>query len=91
MKYGGEGALTTTVMILYSWTWKNEHAPKRWREGVVFTCSRMEIRLTRETTDRGMTVGKTICKVLNDRMGAMFEKEEKYAKGKQGLGQIVAA
>ena len=34
MKYGGKGMLTMTVM-LYNWIWKNEYAPKRWREGVV--------------------------------------------------------
>ena len=34
IKYGGEGMLTAIVM-LYIWIWKNEYAPKRWREGVV--------------------------------------------------------
>ena len=34
MKYGGEGMLSMLV-ILYNWIWKNEYAPRRWREGVV--------------------------------------------------------
>ena len=34
MKYGGEGMHAMMVM-LYNWIWKNECAPKRWREGVV--------------------------------------------------------
>ena len=34
MKYGEEGMLTMMVM-LYDWIRKNEHAPRRWREGVV--------------------------------------------------------
>ena len=36
MRYGGEGMLMVTMMVmLYIWIWKNEYAPKRWREGVV--------------------------------------------------------
>ena len=34
MKYREEGMLTMMVMLCY-WIWKNEYAPKRWREGVV--------------------------------------------------------
>ena len=34
MKYGVAGRLTMTVM-LYKGVWKNEHAPRRWRVGVV--------------------------------------------------------
>ena len=33
MKYGGEVKLTMMI-VLYNWMWKNEYAPKRWREGV---------------------------------------------------------
>ena len=31
------------------------------------------------------TVGKTFCKILNDRMGTMMEKEEKISEGQAGL------
>ena len=48
MKYGGGIILITTVM-LYSSIWEKEDAPDRWREGIVVTCSRNEIRLTRGT------------------------------------------
>ena len=34
MKYGGEGMLALMVR-LYNWIWKNEYAPRRWRERVV--------------------------------------------------------
>ena len=34
IRYGGEGMLTMMFM-LYNWIWKNKHAPKRWRDGVV--------------------------------------------------------
>ena len=34
MKYGGEGMLALMVR-LYNWIWKNEYAPRRWREAVV--------------------------------------------------------
>ena len=27
-------------MIVYNWIWKNEYAPKRWREGVVVNLSK---------------------------------------------------
>ena len=27
--------MLTMMVMLYSWIWKNEYAPKRWREGVV--------------------------------------------------------
>ena len=27
--------MLTTMVMLYNWIWKNEDAPKRWREGVV--------------------------------------------------------
>ena len=27
--------MLTMMVMLYNWTWKNEYAPKRWREGVV--------------------------------------------------------
>ena len=31
------------------------------------------------------TVGKTFCKILNDRMGTMMEKEEKVGEGQAGF------
>ena len=31
------------------------------------------------------TVGKTFCRILNDRMGAMMEKEEKTSAGRAGF------
>ena len=34
IKYGVEGTIITMVMF-YNWIWKNEHAARRWREGVV--------------------------------------------------------
>ena len=78
MKYGGEGMLTMTVM-LYNWVWKNEYAPRRWREGVVVNLFK-ETRLTRGTIRRGITllstVGKAFCKILDDRVGTMMEKKE---------------
>ena len=26
--------MLTMMIVLYNWRWKNEYAPKRWREGV---------------------------------------------------------
>ena len=35
MNLGGEGTLTMMIILSCHWIWQNEHAPKRWREGVV--------------------------------------------------------
>ena len=35
--------------------------------------------------NRGMTVGETCCKILNDRMGTMMEKEDKLSEGQAGF------
>ena len=42
--------MLTLMVMLYNWIWKNEYAPKRWREGVV-DFLRKEIRLTRGSTE----------------------------------------
>ena len=76
-KYGGEGMITM-IVTLYNGIWKNEYAPRR-REAVVVNLFKKG-----DKADRGnyggitlvRTVGKTFCKILNDRMGTM-EKEEK--------------
>ena len=34
LKYGQEGMITMMV-LLYSWIWKNEYTPKRWRGEMV--------------------------------------------------------
>ena len=68
MKYGGDGMLTMIIM-LYNWRWKNEYAPKRWRERVVF-----QLFKKGDTADPGnyrgitllSTVGKTYFTILND-------------------------
>ena len=39
------------VVRLCNWTQKKEHAPKRWREGVVVNYSRKETRLAWATTE----------------------------------------
>ena len=87
MKYGGEGMLTMMVM-LYNWIWKNEYAPKRWREGVVVNLFKKGDKAD-PGNYRGITllstVGKTFCKILNDRMGTMMEKEGKVSEGQAGF------
>ena len=37
------------------------------------------------------TVGKTFCKILNDRLGTMLEKEEKIREEQADLDQTVVA
>ena len=87
LRYGGEGMITMMV-LLYNWIWKNEYKPKRWREEVV-----VNLFKKREKTDPGnyrgitllSTVEKTFCKILNDRVGTMLEKEEKISEGQAGF------
>ena len=50
LKYEGEGMLSMTVLLCI-WTWKNEYAPKGWKEGVVQNVFKKETRLTRGTTE----------------------------------------
>ena len=80
--------MLTMMITLYNWIWKNEHAPRRWREGVVAKCF-MKGDKAGPGTYIGITLrstavsGKTFWKILKDRMGTMMEK--------LGLDQIVAA
>ena len=85
-KYGGEGMITM-IVTLYNGIWKNEYAPRR-REAVVVNLFKKG-----DKADRGnyggitlvRTVGKTFCKILNDRTGTMMEKEEKVREGQAGF------
>ena len=51
MKYGGQGMLTTTVM-LYNWIWKNEYAPRRCREGVAVNLFKKGDKADPKATER---------------------------------------
>ena len=87
------------IILSYNWIWQNEHAPKRWREGVVVKLFKKGDKADPENC-RGIrnainplrapeplpilnpsnfvpkngfpvvkglsTVGKTLCKILND-------------------------
>ena len=80
--------MSTMMVMLYNRIWKNEYAPRRWREGVVANLFKK-----RDKADPGKyrgitllsTVDKTFCKILNDRMGTMMEKEEKISEGQAGF------
>ena len=86
IKYGGEGMITMMVMLC-NWIWKNEYAPRRWR-GVLANLLKKG-----DKADPGnygwitllSPVGKTFCKILNDRMAIVMEKEEKTSEGKAGF------
>ena len=80
--------MLTMMIILCNWIWKNEYALKRWREGVVGNFFKKE-----DEADPGnypgitllSTVGKTFCKILNDRMGTMLRKDETISEGQAGF------
>ena len=75
------------MVMLYNWIWKNECAPKRWREVVVNISKKDKAD---PGNCRGITllsaVGKTFCEILNDRMGTMLEKDEKIREGPAECG-----
>ena len=73
--------------MLHNWIWKSEYPPKRWR-GVVVNLFKKGGKAD-PGNYRGMTLlttaGKTFCKILNDRMGKLMEKEEKISEGQAGF------
>ena len=76
--------MLTMMVMLYNWIWKKEDAPRRWREGVVVNLFKKGDKADPGNYRRITllnTVGKTFCKILNDRMGTMMEKEEKVSEG----------
>ena len=76
--------MLTTMVMLCNWVWKNEYAPKRWREGEVVNLFKKGDKAD-PGNHRGITplstVGKTSCKILNDRMGTLLEKDKKQSEG----------
>ncbi|CAB1101144.1 unnamed protein product [Ectocarpus sp. CCAP 1310/34] len=79
MKFGGKGMIQMMVP-LYIWVWKNEHAPRRSKEGVVVDLFQKGDQVDRENY-RGYTllntVGKVFCKLLNDKIVGVLEKEHR--------------
>ena len=71
--------LTMMVTMLYNYIWKNEYAPKRWREGVAVNLFKKG-----DKADPGnyrditllSAVGKTFCKILKDRTGTTLEEDQ---------------
>ena len=81
------------MVMLYSWIWQNEYAPKRWREGVVVNLFKKGDKACPGNC-RGITllsiVGNTFFKILSDRVRTMLEKDEKISEGQAGGGTVVA-
>ncbi|CAB1107046.1 unnamed protein product [Ectocarpus sp. CCAP 1310/34] len=87
MKCGGKGMIQLMV-LLYRWVWKNECTPSRWREGVVVNLFKKGDK-TDPGNYRGITllntVGKVFCKLLNDRIVGVLEKEHSISEGQAGF------
>ena len=80
--------MVTTMVTLYNGIWENEYAPKEVeRRSSGELIQEKETRLIRNYggTTLQRTVGKTFCKVSNDRMGTMMEKEEDISEGQAGF------
>ena len=77
------------MVLWYNWIWKNEYTPKRCREGVVVANLFKKGDKADPGGYRGVTllstVGKTSCKILNDRVGTMLEMEEEISEGQAGF------
>ena len=78
--------MLTMMVMLYTWIWTNEYAPKRWREGVYLfkKGDKADPGNCRGIT-LSITVGKTFCNVLRDRMGTLLENDERICEGQAGL------
>ena len=78
--------MITMMVELYNWIWKNEYTPKRWKEGVVVNLFKKSDKAD-PGNYRGITllstVGKIFCRILNDRVGTMLEKEEENISEEQ--------
>ncbi|CAB1110533.1 unnamed protein product [Ectocarpus sp. CCAP 1310/34] len=87
MKFGGKGMIQLMV-LLYSWVWRHEYTPTRWREGVVVNLFKKGDK-TDPGNYRGITllntVGKVFCKLLNDRIVGVLEKEHSISEGQAGF------
>ena len=84
--------MLTMMVMLYNWIWKKEDAPRRWREGVVVNLFKKGDKSDPENyiyRERGVTllstVGKTFCKILNDRTGTIMGREEEKIEGQAGF------
>ena len=79
--------MLTMMVMLYNWIWKNEYAPKRWREEVVNLIKegdKADLGNYRGIT-LSSTVGKILCQILNDKMGTMLEKDTQISEGQAGF------
>ncbi|CAB1107012.1 unnamed protein product [Ectocarpus sp. CCAP 1310/34] len=87
MKFGGKGMIQLMV-LLYSWVWKIEYTPSRRGEGVVVNLFKKG-----DKTDPGNyreitlfnTAGNVFCKLLNDRIVEVLEKEHSISGGQAGF------
>ena len=80
----------TMMVRMYNWIWKNEYAPKRWREGVAVNLLKKGDKTDLENCPgitQLSTVGTIFCKILNDRMGIMLvlEKDKKVSEERAGF------
>ena len=89
LKFGGKGMIDM-IVTLFNWVWENEYAPSRWREGVVVNILKKGDK-AKPGIYRGNTllntIGKLYCKLLNDRIVSMLEKEGKISEGQAGFRQ----
>ncbi|CAB1114219.1 unnamed protein product [Ectocarpus sp. CCAP 1310/34] len=75
------------MVLLYKGVWKNEYAPRRWREGVV-----VNLLKKGDKTDPGKyrritllnIVEKVFCKLLYHRIVGALEKERMISEGQAG-------
>ncbi|CAB1099521.1 unnamed protein product [Ectocarpus sp. CCAP 1310/34] len=77
------------MVLLYNWVWKNECTPRsRWREGVFVNLLKKGDK-TEPGNYRGVTllntVGRVFCKLLNDRIVGVLEKEHSISEGQAGF------
>ena len=87
LKYGGIG-MALLLQQLYLVIWSEEYVPRQWREGLIVNLFKKGDRED-PGNYRGITllsvVGKVFCKVLNNRLVQVLDKERVLHEGQAGF------
>ena len=87
LKYGGI-EMAYLLEKLYSIIWYEEYVPRQWREGLIVNLFKKGDRED-PSNYRGITllsvVGKVFCKILNNRLVQVLDKERILHEGQTGF------
>ena len=88
LKYG-DVEMAYLLEQLYSVIWSEEYVPRQWREGLIVNLFKKGDREDPSNYYRGITlssvVGKVFCKILNNRLVQVLDKERILHEGQAGF------